>query len=45
MLRELDALPEFGGLVSALDRLHVQVEGAGFGVRADGGVAGVCEGA
>lgn len=27
----------------ALDGLHVEVEGAGLGVCADGGIAGVCE--
>lgn len=27
----------------ALDGLHVEVEGSGFGVCADGGIAGVCE--
>ena len=29
----------------ALDGFHVEVEGAGFGGGADGGIAGVCEGA
>lgn len=27
----------------ALDGLHVEVEGTGFGVCTDGGVSGVCE--
>lgn len=44
---QLDALPEFGRGVRALDRLHAQVQDdfAGFGGRggADGGVAGVGE--
>ena len=43
--RELDALPELGGEVRALDGLDVEVEDAGFGVGAHGGIAGVGEGA
>jgi len=29
--------------VRALDGLHVEVEGTGFGVCTDGGISGVCE--
>ena len=42
---ELDALPQLGGGVCALDGLHVEVEGAGGGIGADCGVAGIGEGA
>ena len=42
---ELDAFPEFGRHVCALDGFHVEVEDARFGVRPDGGIAGVGEGA
>ena len=45
VLRQLDPFPELGGHVRALDGFHVQVQGAGSGVRADGGIAGVGEGA
>lgn len=38
---EFDAFPEFGGEVRTFDRFHVEVEGAGLGVGADGGVAGI----
>ncbi len=45
VLGQLDAFPEFGGGVLAFDGFEVEVEGAGCGVGADGGVAGVGEGA
>ena len=45
VLRELDPFPELGGEVRAFDCFLVEVEGAGCGVGADGGVAGVGEGA
>lgn len=45
VLGQFDAFPQLGGHVCALDGFHVKVEGAGFGVRADGSIAGVGEGA
>lgn len=45
VLRQLDLLPELRGHVLALDGFHVEVDGAGFRVAADGGIAGVGEGA
>ncbi len=45
VLGQLDLLPELRGHVLAFDGLHVEVDGAGFGIAADGGVAGVGEGA
>lgn len=45
VLRQLDSFPEFGRRVCAFDSLHVEVEGTCVGVRADGGIATVGEGA
>lgn len=45
VLRQLYALPELGWHVCALDGLHVEIEGSGVWVGADGGIAGVGEGA
>lgn len=43
--REFDAFPHFGGQVRAFNGFHVEVEDTRFGRGADGGVAGVGEGA
>ena len=43
VLRQLDLLPQLRGHVLPLDGFHVEVDGAGFGVAADGGIAGVGE--
>ncbi len=40
---KFDTFPHFGGEVGALDGFHVEVEDAGLGRGADGGVAGVSE--
>ena len=45
VLREFDPFPQFGRGVGALDGFHAEVEGAGGGGGADGGVAAVGEGA
>lgn len=41
---ELYAFPEFGGQMCSLDCFHVEVEGAGNWVSADGGIARICKG-
>ena len=45
ILTQLDLFPQLRGHVLPFDGLHVEVDGARFGVAADGGVAGVGEGA
>ena len=42
---EFDPFPHFGGEVRAFDGFHVEVKDPRFGRGADGGVAGVGEGA
>lgn len=45
VLAQFDLLPKLRGRVLPLDGLHVEVDGARFGIAADGGIAGVGEGA
>ena len=45
ILTQLDLFPQLRGHVLPFDGFHVEVDGAAFGIAADGGIAGVGQGA